>query len=123
MSNSRLHQPWINTKTKKLLRKKQKWYKKAKSSNDPQIWSTYKKIKNNAQRTCRQTHNSYLNSIFRSDNSNKKLFSYVKNLRQENVGVPDLKSGTGFPVRDPVKKAELIHRQFDSVFSSPTPPS
>ena len=47
-----------------------------------------------------------LNSIFRSDKSNKKVFSYVKNLRQENVGVLDLKSGTGFPVRDPVKKAE-----------------
>ena len=54
----------------------------------------------------------------------KKLFSYVKNLRQENVGVPDLKSetGSGLPIRDPVKKAELIHRQFDSVFSNPTPP-
>ena len=63
-----------------------------------------------------------MNSIFQTDHSNKKLFSYVKNLRQENVGVPDLKSETGFPVRDPVKKAELIHRQFDSVFSCPTPP-
>ena len=34
----------------------------------------------------------------------------------------DLKSETGFPIRDPVKKAELIHRQFDSVFSNPSPP-
>ena len=76
------------------------------------------------QRTCRQTHNRLLNSIFHNDNSNKKLFSYIKNLRQENVGVPDLKSETGFglPIRDPVKKAELIHRQFDSVFSNPSPP-
>lgn len=63
-----------------------------------------------------------MNSIFRNDQSNKKLFSLIKNLRQENVGVPDLKSETGVPIRDPVKKAELIHKQFDSVFSNPSPP-
>ena len=122
LTTSRQHQPWIDTKTKRLLRRKQKWYQKAKQSNDPNIWKKFKKIKTTTQRTCRQTHNSHLNSIFHNDNSNKKLFSYIKNLRQENVGVPDLKSETGFPIRDPAKKAELIHRQFDSVFSNPSPP-
>ena len=28
----------------------------------------------------------------------------------------------GLPVRDPLKKAELIHKQFDSVFSDPSLP-
>ena len=82
----------------------------------------YKKIKHQTQTACRQTHNQYLNSIFSSDSSNKKLFTYVKNRKQENVGIPDLKSEKGLPVRDPLKKAELIHKQFDSVFSDPSPP-
>ena len=46
----------------------------------------------------------------------------MKNRKQENVGIPDLKSEKGLPVRDPLKKAELIHKQFDSVFSDPSPP-
>ena len=124
MTSTRQHQPWINTKTKRLLRRKQRWHQKARQTNDPAIWKKFKNIKSTTQRTCRQTHNQHLNSLFHGDHSNKKLFSYVKNLRQENVGVPDLKSetGSGLPIRDPVKKAELIHRQFDSVFSNPTPP-
>ncbi len=118
MTSTRQHQPWINTKTKRLLRRKQRWHQKARQTNDPAIWKKFKNIKSTTQRTCRQTHNQHLNSLFHGDHSNKKLFSYVKNLRQENVGVPDLKSetGLGLPIRDPVKKAELIHRQFDSVF-------
>ena len=49
----------------------------------------------------------------REANNLREARLYVKNLRQENVGVPDLKSETGFglPIRDPVKKAELIHLQ------------
>ena len=82
----------------------------------------YKKIKQQCQKACRQTHNQYLNSIFNDDVSSKKLFSYVKNRKQENIGIPDLKSDRGHPVRDPLKKAELIHKQFDSVFSNPSPP-
>ena len=44
-TSSRQHQPWINTKTKRLLRKKQRWYQKAKDFNDPKIWKTYRNIK------------------------------------------------------------------------------
>ena len=105
-----------------MLRKKERWLAKAKQLNDACTWKTYKKIKQQTQKACRQTHNQYLNSIFNDDVSSKKLFSYVKNRKQENVGIPDLKSDRGHPVRDPLKKAELIHKQFDSVFSNPSPP-
>ena len=122
MTCSKQHQPWINSKTKRLLRKKERWLLKAKQLNNACTWQTYKKIKHQTQKACRQTHNQYLNSIFTDDASSKKLFSYVKNRKQENVGIPDLKSDRGHPVRDPLKKAELIHKQYDSVFSNPSPP-
>ena len=104
------------------MRKKERWYSKAKKLNNVTTWKTYKKIKSQCQNACRQTHNQYLDSIFADDTSNKKLFAYVKSRKQENVGIPDLKSERGLPIRDPKLKADLIHKQFDSVFSNPSPP-
>ena len=121
-TTSRHHQPWINTETKRIIRKKNRWLQKANQSKDKNVWKTYKKIKSQSQKACRRTHNQYLNSIFENDQSNKKLYSYIKNRKQENIGIPDLKSKNDLPIRDPVKKAQLIHQQFDSVFSDPSPP-
>ena len=63
-TSTKTHQPWINTETKRLVRKKNRWFKYAKESNSGKVWKTYRKIKNECQRTCRQTHDEYLNSIF-----------------------------------------------------------
>ena len=41
ITSSRQHQPWIDTKTKRLLRRKQKWHQKAKQTNDPEIWKKF----------------------------------------------------------------------------------
>ena len=120
-SSSKFHQPWINTETKRLIRRKNRWFRKAKKSNSPHVWNLYKKIKSETQKTCRKTHESYLDSIFVDDKSNKKLWSYIKNRRQENVGISELKNKDNTLVNDPAKKANLIHEQFDSVFSNPNP--
>ena len=120
-TSSKFHQPWINTETKRLLRKKNRWLKKAKSLDTPHIWNTYKNIKRETQRTCRQTHQKYLSNLFSDDRSNKKLWSYIKSRRSENVGISELKNKNNIPTNDPVKKANLIHEQFDSVFSNPFP--
>ena len=122
MTSSKTHQPWINTETKQLIRKKNRWLKKAKNSNLGKDWDTYKKIKSSTQKTCRQTHEKYLNSIFTEDKSNKKLWSYIKSRKQQNVGIPDLKDKNKVPTNDPVQKANLIREHLDTVFSDPSPP-
>ena len=45
------------------------------------------------------------------------MWSYIKKLGQDLVGVADLKDEQNTLTSDPVKKANLIHKQFDSVFS------
>ena len=121
-TSSKSHQPWITTETKRLIRKKNRWFRKAKQTNTEKDWKIYKKIKAETQRTCRKTHDRYLNDIFTEDTSNKKLWTYIKTRRQENVGIPDLKDKNNNTLTsDPVKKANLIHKHFDSVFSDPTP--
>ena len=62
-----------------------------------------------------------MNHIFTEDQSNKQLWSYIKSRRQDNCGIGDLESGNGNLTRDPIGKANIIHRQFDSVFSNPLP--
>ena len=121
ISSSKFHQPWINTETKRMIRRKNRWFRRAKTSNTPHVWNIYKKLKSETQKTCRKTHETYLNSIFENDKSNKKLWSYIKNKRQENVGIPELRNSDKTLTNDPAKKAFLIHEQFDSVFSNPSP--
>ena len=119
-TSTKVHQPWITTETKQLIRKKNRWFKKAKETNSPRVWKIYRQVKAETQKTIRKTHDRYLNDIFTDDTSNKKLWSYIKSRKQDNVGIPDLKDHNNILTNDPVKKADLIHRQFDSVFSDPS---
>ena len=59
--------------------------------------------------------------MFTEDSSNKKLWSYIKSRRQENVGIGDLKNADNILIRDPIKRDTMIHEQFDSVNSDPLP--
>jgi hypothetical protein len=106
LTSSKFHQPWINTKTKRLLRKKNRWLSKAKFFDSPSIWNAYKKIKSVTQRTCRKTHDNYLSNLFTDDKSSKQLFSYIKSRRSENVGIPELKKQKQHPHQRPCKKGQ-----------------
>ena len=122
LTSSRTHQPWINQKIKSLVRKKNRWFQKAKECHSATVWKKYKNIKNQCQKACRQAHDQYLNNIFSEDKTDKKLWGYIKSRNQENCGIGDLQSGDGVKIaRDPTEKADIIHTQFDSVFSNPIP--
>ena len=60
-------------------------------------------------------------TFFSKDPSNKKLWSYIKSKKQESSGISDLRNKNNILTSDPVEKAHLIHSQFDSVFSNPSP--
>ena len=121
LTSSRNHQPWINSNVKRLIRKRNRWFKKAKNSDSDKVWDIYKAIKKETQKSCRQTHDQYLNDLFTGDKTNKKLWGYIKSKRQENCGIGDIESRDGVQARDPAEKANIIHEQFDSVFSNPIP--
>ena len=120
-ASTKRHQPWITTTTKRLLRKKQRWYTKAKKSNSKTVWDIFKKIKRECQKVCRKAHSDYLLDIINNDTNNKKLFRYIKNKGQENIGISDLKDNDNNLIQDPVHKANLLNNHFGSVFSKPLP--
>ena len=55
------------------------------------------------------------------DQSNKKLYEFLKSRKQDNIGISDLKDKNNILTSDPLKKANLIHEVFNSVFSNPSP--
>ena len=121
LTSSKTHQPWITTETKRMLRKKNRWFKLAKKSNSPKVWKRFKEIRSGTQRVCRRAHDKYVNDIFSEDSGNIKMWSYIKSKRQENIGISDLKDENSILTNNPSKKAELLHKHFDSVFSEPLP--
>ena len=116
-TSTKAHQPWITTETKRLIRKKNRWHKKVKLSGSGKDAKMYRKIKSETQRVCRRAHDKYVNDMFSADSSNKKMWSYIKKIGQDLVGISDLKDEQNTLTSDPVKKAKLVHNQFDSVFS------
>ena len=120
MSSSKSWLPWISTTTKRLIRNKQIWYKKAKARNDEQTWKKYKEIKRVAQNQCRRSHEDYVKDLITDDTSNKKFWTYIKSQRQEKTGVSDLLKDNRL-VSDPKDKANVLNEQFCKVFSTPDP--
>ena len=51
--------------------------------------------------------------------NNKKLWSYIKSKRQEEVGIPDLIDDENNLIKDPKLKANVLNNQFIKVFSNP----
>ena len=111
-------QPWITKLTKRLCRKKLRWFKKTKTSNSARVLNKYKQIKKDCERACRQAKLRYLERL--SEPGNEKLFyGYVKSKKRDNVSNNFLKDKHGIVHDTPSIKAKLFNEQFTSVFSKP----
>ena len=121
LTSGRLHKPWINTQTKRLLRQKQRMYTKAKTTNTDRDWTRYRNIKKLTQKVCRKTHASYVQDIISDDKDNKKLWTYIRSNNKEKIGIADLDSGSTL-VQDPTTKANMFNTFFSNVFSTPDSP-
>ena len=119
-SSTRFNQPWFNTSTKRILRRKSRAFRKARRTNKDRDWNRFRRLKKEAQLTCRKAYNKFTYDILHSDpgcKRNKKLGALIKSKRCDNTGVAPLKEG-GFLHSDPIAKANILNRQFTSVFST-----
>ena len=99
-------------------------YTKLKHLNTSTTSKQFKDLKYNIQKQIRNAYWLYIESvIFTGDSqpcSNKKFYSFVKHNKTEQCGVAPLKQ-QGLTYSDPVDKANILNRQFESVFSKPQP--
>ena len=84
----------------------------------------FKYQRNYVTKLVKESHNHYLNEIIGGSlTENPKTFwSYVKNSKSENVGIPPLKLGNSVSITDK-DKAETLNSYFHSVFTQEHLPS
>ena len=90
----------------------------------------FKKVKYDVDSMINTSHSNYLDSlvgivddsdpIANSRPNTRKLFSYLKNCRQDSQGIAPLKED-GQICTDNVKKANLLNKQFQPVFTPKSP--
>ena len=92
--------PWINKDLKRLIRKRDRFYKRKKKSGNKADKEKYQKLKQETQRQLRKGYWQYIEGIFTSEtddcagNSNcmKFFWTYIKHKRSDNNTIPPLKS-------------------------------
>ena len=111
--------PWISTSIKRKCRKKHRLYKKALKSKDSSHFTQFKAYKKTVDREVKKAKNDYINNEVLGGlegGNTKPFFRFVKTLRNDNLGLAPLKSGTNL-VTDSQQKAKMLLSEFSSVFT------
>ncbi len=122
--------PWITPQIKRLMRKRDRLYKKTKKRNTSFNRSTnsyqsldkkYRDLKGHIQKEIRKGYWSYIESLITPiENDNeysglKRFWTYIKHSRKDDSGVSTLKVN-GETFQTTKDKADALNRQFESVF-------
>ena len=111
--------PWMTPSVKKMCRKKQRLYNKARRTRKPRHWAQFSSFKKDTLKALRRARWSYINNILNiglEENNTKPFWKYIKSQKQDTIGVTALKD-QGKLHTDNKVKAELLNKQFKSVFT------
>ena len=117
LSTTRFNQPWFNSDTKRVCRRKACAFRKARYKNKRRDWLRLRRLKKTAQLVCHvccQSYNYLAEIICSEPGGNKKLRALIKAKRCGQSGVAPLKDG-GFVHSDPKTKPNILNRQFSAV--------
>ena len=119
MSSTRFNQPWINTRVKRLTRRKKRSFIKAKRSGKEKDFKRYQHLKKQCRSECKLAYNNFLADIVSPDSENnpKRFWSFINGKRCDSSGVAPLKSSQGIIHSDSNSKASILNSQFVSVFN------
>ena len=112
--------PWISHEIKRKMKQRQRLYNRAKRSKDEHDVAAFKTCRKIVKRMLQQAHDNYLGEILNLPKQacQKKFWSYIKSQKKDNVGIPPLRDcTTDALVTDSKAKAEILSRQYQSVFT------
>ena len=107
--------PWVNRKVKRSLKHKQRAYNHAKKSGKPEDWNKFRSMRRRVTKETRHSYRRYIKEV--CIQGNKRFWTFIKGLRKDSAGIPALKNEDCILVTDNIKKAELLNKQFKSVFT------
>ena len=120
-TRSKVSKPWITPQLRKLIKRRERIYKKMKEQDTEDLKEENKKLRSEIQRQLRRSYWSYLCDIFEDSEQqqagkHKKFWTYIKHQRSSSTGVAPLKID-GRLLSNPTEQAEALNRQFHSAFS------
>ena len=118
-TRSRATNPWMNTKTRRLARQKNRAFIKASTTKNTKDRTRYKKLKSACQRSIREAHDTYVHDIIgqSAKDNPKRFWSYIKGKKQESSGVSPLRNADGIIHSEADVKANILNKQFVFVFT------
>ena len=120
LSSSNIKQPWITNYIKCLSKRKQRAYNHAHKTNQPRHWTKYHNLKKECQRKCRPAYNKCVSDMVDPSKNTvtKKLWTYIKSKRQDNIGGVGPLNFQGETHTDPLAKANIFGNYFSSMFTN-----
>ena len=103
-----------------MIRKKQRFYNKAKRTKQSADWAEYKNIQGQVRQSIRVEHQKYIAKILNSSsslNGNKPFWHYIKSRKKDQAGISSLQTTNGVATT-PTEKAEVLNNTFQSVFTT-----
>jgi len=106
--------PWMTPCLKRLIRKKQRFYIKAKWTKTASDWSQFKNIQQQVRQSIRLQCNKYLNKILNSTSEfkgSKPFWNFVKSQNCDHTEISVLQTPDGIATM-PTSKAEILNNTF-----------
>ena len=131
MTKTKYSLPWIDTSIKRLIRKRDKLYFRARRSSSLDIKNHYKRFRAHVQKAIRDAYWKHISNIFtldteiidpdspRKNEKAKKFWSFVKALKKDAFGITSLREN-GILKTDTVEKANICNKQLQSAFTRET---
>ena len=120
--------PWISREIKIAIRKCNNLFRKAQNSNNSADRDAYAKQRSLVQSMIRQSYWDHMEHKIVGDDGEptasiqKNFWSYIKATKKDRVGTAPLKDN-GILFSDAKNKAEILNKQYQSVFSKEDPTS
>ncbi len=122
-SSNRDRPPWITQKVRRLIRSRNRLFKKIQQHSTDARRERLKTLKKSIQKASKEAYWTYTESLITEDNknsSNKKLWTFIKHKKTDSIDIAPLKDN-GILRDSPKEKAEILNSQFSSVFTTDSP--
>ena len=111
--------PWMNRCIKAKIMKRNNIYRKARSTNDPTLWSRYTSLRNEVVQLLRQSKKGHLKKM--SKLGSKQFWKTIKFLGKTSSQIPNLKTDSK-EASTTADKVSMLSEVFSKNFNSDLPP-
>ena len=121
--------PWITQDIRRAIRKRNRLYDRLKRTKCPKVRKGHLRLRHLVRKKIQLAHNKYIEALLGVNTDDdtddrkvntKRLFTYLKSSRKDSEGISPLQS-KGRLHSDTITKANILKKQFQSVFSDRNP--